>query len=199
MRHQGQAVIFAVALLLAILDPPVTELFSLDRALMLAPFFALGMCVFRYWRLIVARRRIISCAAAAFCAFALGSAALNHFHEPLAEASHGIAQSLMIGMSICTLMLLNLPHHPAARRIGQFSFTIYLYHVFATSAARMGLEALGVTSLAIHVPVGIAAGIASPIALHLLLRRSTLTALIALGVRENAPLRHRRRAMTIGG
>lgn len=184
LRHRGALPLFGAALLLAIADLPVTSTFSLNFAVILAPFFTFGMCVFRHWRWIVAHGQIVSGIAAAVCVFALGSALLNYLREPLVAVPRGIGASLMLGMSICLLMLLHVPHHPLARRIGQFTFTIYLYHVFATSAARMALEQAGVTAIAVHLPVGVAAGLAAPVALHLLLRQSTWTALLALGVRR---------------
>ncbi len=65
--------------------------------------------------------------------------------------------------------------------IGVFSFTIYLFHTFATSATRIGLERVGLDVLAVHLALGVVAGIAAPMVVDVIARRRAWSRRALLG------------------
>jgi len=182
LDHRGHWPMFFASLALALWPPPLPRLFAMPHALQLAPFFIFGMGVYRSWDWVSAHARAIVPLAAVATLLAFSAA----FHDYIllnTSPQKGIASSLLLGMSLSVLILLCWPHHPQARKIGQFSFTIYLYHVFATAGTRMGLNALGVDALWIHLPLGTVAGILAPVALHLVLLKVPVIGPLMLGLR----------------
>ncbi|MCW2383092.1 MULTISPECIES: acyltransferase family protein [unclassified Sphingobium] len=186
LDHRGQWPMFAGALLLALWPPPIPTLFALPQAIVLAPFFIFGMCVYRSWAWIAQHGRLIVPLAAVAALLAFSGAFYDYLMLGVSPNT-SIASSLLLGMSVSLLILLRWPHHPYARKVGQFSFTIYLYHVFATAGARMALHTVGIDALAIHLPVGILAGLLGPVALHLILLKTPVVGPLALGIRTKAP------------
>lgn len=98
-------------------------------------------------------------------------------------------QSLAFGMGASALCLMLLPRIQG-RNLGAFGFTIYLYHVLATSGMRRFLEGLGIDNLPLNLLLGILAGMCLPVLLHLLMMRHWATAWLFLGQRRN-PSRHK--------
>lgn len=65
--------------------------------------------------------------------------------------------------------------------IGKYSYTIFLFHVFFTAAARIILYKVGIESLAVHVFIGVFCGMIGPIVVHFLVSRSKFLSPIVLG------------------
>jgi peptidoglycan/LPS O-acetylase OafA/YrhL len=76
--------------------------------------------------------------------------------------------------------------------LGQHSYAVFLFHVFFTAPARMGLHQLGVSAVEWHVLVGVLAGVAGPVALATVFSRWPLSAKLMLGQRTPS-----RRAMAL--
>jgi peptidoglycan/LPS O-acetylase OafA/YrhL len=96
---------------------------------------------------------------------------------------------LAAGTSLCLLCVALRPRLDLLARIGSGSYAIYLCHVFFTAGARMLLSALGVQSVAVFFVVGLACGIAGPLLLQSLARRSPLSALLLLGESQRSAAR----------
>ena len=188
LRNRGEFILFGVTVLFALSGLLSTPLFSINHAIWLAPSFTFGMCVYRHGRWIERHVAPITVIAAGLFGLALGYMVLNYRTNPLAPAPGGIVLAMAFGMSLCMLMLLHLPHHPRARALVQFSFTIYLYHVFATSGTRTALLYMGITSLAVNILLGVTAGLVLPMLLHWLAARSPVTAALFLGIKRKGKL-----------
>nr|WP_255435199.1 acyltransferase [Rhodoferax sp. BLA1] len=70
--------------------------------------------------------------------------------------------------------------------IGNFSFSIYLYHVFFLAAVRVVLVKLGITDVLVNIFFGMVMGISGPIAVHVLLSKFNLTSIAFLGQKKAA-------------
>ena len=159
------------------------DVFSGWKAVYLAPFFLAGHLAAAHFapdeRL---RRRIIVVLGLALAALMGVEIALSTgavwFDRPWRAA-----MTLVTGLTCCFLLLAARPTVPALSYIGDKSYAIFLFHVFFTAGSRIVLERIwpGAPDGAIFA-VGVAAGIAGPIALTPLLLRHRLTALLFLGI-----------------
>jgi len=186
MRNRSEFLLLGTALALSFAGIVDTAFFSINRAVALAPCFALGMCIYRHGRSIERYARLLTAVAALLALLSLGSALVRHATDPFTPPPTGPLHIMILGMPLCLLMLLHLPHNPYARRLGQYSFTIYLYHVFATASMRTLLLHLGIVSIPVHVVLGTAAGVTLPIMLHLTLQRIPGLGAPMLGLRPPA-------------
>lgn len=59
-------------------------------------------------------------------------------------------------------------------RIGDYSFTIFLFHVFFTAATRMALSWVGVESVGLHIQAGVFFGLIGPGVMHHIILRSPM-------------------------
>lgn len=132
--------------------------FTWNRALYLFPFFLAGACVQRFdvrWAVAL-----------------VGLAALAPDLK------------IAIGVGSAVLLLVVFPKVPILAKIGVYSYTIYLYHVFGTAGARIALEQAGISSTPVFFIAGLASGIILPIAVHLALRDVPLANRAFLGIRS---------------
>lgn len=175
--------VFVVAATVSFLtDPPYA--LGIEGAVYLFPYFLFGLGLHRFDHRFHPRRdRALAAAAvvagAGVCLLGiLGTIDLLSTRSLPALAAGG-------GMA---LLLLRTPWESGLlARIGAYSYTVYLFHTFATPAARIGLRELGVEHVAVHVVVGTVAGLALPIVLDHVVRRWRWPRLALLG-RERAAL-----------
>lgn len=157
--------------------------FSIDGAMMLLPYFILGVIVWRHRHWVLARRfRLL---AAACLLVVIGSAWNLQILRDTGVFSdeRRDLQSLLSATGGCMAAMLALPHLRLLDRIGALSFTIYLYHVFGTSLMRRALDAAGLDSMALQFVLGLLAGIALPAVIHALAERRDLTRVLVLGLK----------------
>lgn len=93
-------------------------------------------------------------------------------------------QSLAFGLGAIFLLFRFFPVVGVLDRLAIFSFVIYLYHPFGTSAARRALSALEIGGGWLGFVLGIAAGVGVPLAIYLCARRSALMSEVILGLRR---------------
>lgn len=155
------------------------DIFSVNGALYLLPYFLLGVVFNRYGGEIWAdaeRLTIILMCVAVFCALANMKELYETEHFSTARRD---VQSLGFGLSVTALAFMWAPKLPQLEKLAPYAFTIYLYHVFGAVAVRMTLDFLGVTVHEILFAFGLAGGLLFPILLHeVLCRQSRLSALV---------------------
>lgn len=181
--------IFLLSCAVFLVGGPGPRFMATNGAIYLLPFFLLGVILCRYRALIAQHRSAV--VVAAVCAATVAGLAnvVGLAMTGALPTDQRDLQSLAFGMAGATLCVLLIPRmHGSSRAIGAYGFTIYLYHVIATSGARQTLEALGIRDLGIHMVVGLAAGIGLPILLHRLALQHPLSGLLVLGQRL-APVR----------
>jgi surface polysaccharide O-acyltransferase-like enzyme len=111
--------------------------------------------------------------------FVMGAIIMLVWANPMAEPDRFGWAMLATGLLSSAAFWLRPVRAAWLARIGDFSYTIFLFHVFFTSASRIVLNHLGVHATAVHVVVGVAAGLIGSIAIHaLVMRFITLKALV---------------------
>ncbi len=142
---------------------------GIDGMAVLGPFFALGLTVplsvgpaRRIWSF---TERLITPAAA----FAFGVA--------LWFAGQGTIYYLpgligfALGLPMMLFVLRAAGQIPGLKALAPYTFYIFLWHVFFTSATRRLLDKLGVEALSLHIAAGLVLGVFGPLALGFGLRK----------------------------
>jgi fucose 4-O-acetylase-like acetyltransferase len=164
---------------------PSVNTFSVIQAAYLMPFFMLGY-IAAHGTLLDRLRSLITPAlalAALVPLIALGYLlAAGHIH--LVGGADRRALTLVIGAMFCLCVLLLSPQHPLLARLGGYSYTIYLFHVFFTAGSFEALQALapGLPSAFVW-GAGLSVGLVGPVCLHLALARTPLLSTLFLGSR----------------
>ncbi|UWQ23184.1 acyltransferase family protein [Jannaschia sp. W003] len=160
------------------------NLFSTKQAFYLAPYFLCGVIYYRYLHVFRQHRWIIGILCLVTIVVSLWLNLSRIEDQGFFSRSTRDLQSLALGMTAPVFLMLCLPNWAPLTRFGAASFTIYLYHVFATSASRRVFDSLGMDGGAFVIVAGILAGILLPIALHILAERNGLTRRLVLGQRR---------------
>ncbi len=170
----GFFAVFLISIYLYILDIHF-KYFGVSGALYLFPFFLLGMGLQRFaiMKLIGVKTGFLLIIGMTFILV------MQHF-----EFVKIIKQSFMgfaLGAMSCVGLLSIKFESALLAKIGEFSYTIYLYHVFFTAGARIILNKLGVYDINILFLSSLIAGIVGSIIVELLFNRSNFTRLVLLG------------------
>lgn len=91
-------------------------------------------------------------------------------------------QSFLFGAGACTISIMIFPTIDYLRFIGSYSFTIYLYHIFATTGSRKALASLELDSPYLHLFFGLILGVGLPIILHFLIAKNRFLSQLMLGI-----------------
>lgn len=157
--------------------------FSADGAIMLLPYFILGVLVWRHRTSILDRRwQFALIAALLLIAGSLWNMRILEQTGAFSSDRRDL-QSLLSAGGGCMLAMLVLPRIRLLDGIGAMSFTIYLYHVFGTSMMRRLLQGTSFDVLWFEILAGMAAGLLLPILLHKLAERYNITRLMILGLK----------------
>lgn len=88
---------------------------------------------------------------------------------------------LVLGMALCLLAMAWVRPVAWLMRVGSTSYAIYLFHVFFTAAARIGLLRLGVETWWVHIPFSLMAGVLGPMLIEHWASAHRWSALLLLG------------------
>lgn len=172
-----------IAIFLHISHVSLTNFFSISSSLYILPYFILGVILSRKQRWV--RNAYPYVLAAAVIAMAIGFAINIALYERTGalSADRRDAQSLLAGFGICAFAALAAPSIKAIEWIGPPSFLIYLYHILGTSGMRRVLDMLHIQSIAIHLVLGVLAGVVSGYAIHRIAQAHPLARLVICGER----------------
>ncbi|WP_299681727.1 acyltransferase [uncultured Roseobacter sp.] len=160
---------------------PGMGIMSWNGATYLFPYFMLGVICFRYRTVLRDHATAIAFGAVLVM---LSSSALNiwtYFETGDFTASKRDLQSLAMGVGTSVFALLCLPRLHLLEKIRPYALTIYLYHVFATSFSRRIWDVAGLEDIWLRWLLGLAAGLAMPILLHLVVQRIPPVSRVMLG------------------
>lgn len=167
-----------------------SDFLSIPGAIYLAPYFALGVVFHTYeGRLNLIRSELLLLSVtifsiALFCDYFI-------YGQDLAINNPRDWQSLACGICACVIARYQAYNFLFFASLEQYSFVIYLYHVFGTSSARRFMEHFGLYDIYANTLIGVASGIFLPIVLYHLLDASRLTRKICLGRhRSSTALQH---------
>lgn len=183
-RGRAEIPLLAAAIVLSLATLPLPAVFSINQAAGLAPFFLAGVCYWRRRDWILRHARGLTMGAVASIALWCVLTLVGYHAEHVIHIGSRQFYALLFGVPMCTLLLFHPLPLPAPRALGEYTFTIYLYHVLATAGVRRLLLGLGVESVAVHVVLGVTAGLLLPAALHRLLLGWRLGAQLVLGIRR---------------
>ena len=161
-----------------------TDIMGMNRLTQLLFYFLFGIFFIREFSFMAGNRRIVLTAALAAMALGLALNILVLIQTGSFSAERLDLQSLLFGAGACVSAFLLLPRLGWLQWLGAYSLTIYLYHIFATSAARRAMEAAGVSSPWLQLLIGTCAGIAFPVLLQIMAKRWGVTRLLVLGMRS---------------
>ncbi|MBI9116197.1 acyltransferase family protein [Sanguibacter suaedae] len=164
------------------------NLFSINGALRLLPFFILGYGVHRHARALSRHgSAVVGTCAGVFVlsyALALSGILLSWESPPMVGRAIGTAVG-MSGAMLLTTVRSHLAWTPLAY-IGNFAFGIYLLHVFGAAGTRILLERIGVESTLATFVLCLAAGIGLPLLFEKTLGRLSVVSWLFLGQRPTA-------------
>lgn len=158
-------------------DPNV---FSVNQAAYLLPFFLLGLGVNRFAAAGFQRAEVKWLSLAVF-AVTMTLHALAAFDVIGEVTARRDLFATTLGVSGLLTLYYWVRPVPLLIWIGAYSFTIYLYHVFFTAGVRVLLERVGFAAPPVVFVVGCALGILGPMAVESVLRRNAVSRRILLG------------------
>jgi len=183
------SLVLAAAFVLFVLVrvPSDAEVFSVNGAIRLLPFFLLGYGALRYAdQLLQPRFRVLL---AAVLVPVYGLRLWTIAAEPEWSPVPTRALSLAVGV-LTVVTLLAVRRHlvaPLLVWMGGFSYGIYLLHTFGSSGSRLLIGALGIESVPSRFAVALVAGVTLPILFELTLGRFTVVSWAVLGQRPRRP------------
>ncbi len=162
-KRLGFTIVFAASIGLH-LSGFGTRWFSIYGAIYLLPFFLCGLALGRFGL----RKRIRPAVAAgtllALCFVVLGV-------NPEKAPAQLTPVSLSVGLIACTALVALRWQQSLLARIGAYSYTIYLYHVFFTAATRIVLTKLGISGFPLLCSIGLLAGLIGPVLIEISVKR----------------------------
>ena len=167
LRSYG--LVFAVALAASFAWERFPNMFSLDRAIQLFPFFLLGLGLYRFSERLITRRNVMTMAVALAILTGIDQAYLFALVE-LDESDQAVVGTAL-GLAAISLLIARRFYFKPLAWLGYFSFEIYLFHVFGTAGARIGLNKLQVHDLWLVFTVSMAMGLLLPVAFKVVLER----------------------------
>lgn len=149
---------------------------GIEGAIYLLPYFLVGLAVSRF-----SLRTFLTSSSARMVLALLAVGAVLLMGLPVPNPDRRTVLMLVAGVSLCLILVSwGFAFAPLAR-VGRYSFSIYLFHVFFTAFARLALTQLKVDELLIHILLGLVLGVVGPIALEWLVSRYRWPALLLLG------------------
>ena len=149
---------------------------GLNCAIYLMPYFLIGMMLSRFRLMpLLARseRRLAVGAIAALCVIMMGA--------PVPDPDRRTVLMLIAGLTLCLTSVGAGFVHPWLARLGDYSYGIFIFHVFFTAASRIALSGIGIHSLMVAVPCGMLLGLAGPCLLVHLVRPHRYLSFLLLG------------------
>ena len=176
---QGFAVVFALAcgVYLSVRGWPW---FGIEGAIYLLPYFLAGLAATRFSLKSWLAKPLVKgglwvCAVVAVVWMGI----------PTSNPDRRTVWMLLSGVALCLLFLGFGWSNRYLASIGRHSYAIYLFHVFFTAAARIGMNRLHIDWMPLHFFTGLVLGLAGPMVVDRLASRTKWTALLLLGKSPN--------------
>ena len=175
---KSSLIIFLIVAVIYISDVHLTRFFSLHRVPFLLAFFIFGLCLKRFNALIF-KSYIIKTGLVIFILLYVYQIYLFNYRPVNPQLEHIL--TLFIGTSACMLLInLNLKNKVLIW-LGNYSYAIYLFHVFGSAAGRMILNRIGIHNISIHVIFGLIVALSFPLALRLLIPPNNILSTLFFG------------------
>jgi peptidoglycan/LPS O-acetylase OafA/YrhL len=167
------AIIFIISAI-AFVSNVGTPWFSIAGAFYLFPYFLAGLYFTRFPLQLTHPR------ATGYIAITIVILFLVFFGHEYGGGRRSI-NALITGLVACSGLLLTKAESTKLAAIGNYSYSIYLFHVFFTAASRIGLTKIGVSNIWLLFVAGTAAGLIGPIIVELVVQRNNTARTLLLG------------------
>lgn len=145
------------------------DIWAVNRTLGVLPFFVLGLLLARH-EAVIAQWKWWLLGVAMIAVAVLYPLAYADMLETGNRANFRTWDGFLLSLAVIVIALHASRALSAIRPLAAYSFTIYLWHVFGTSASRRALEALEIWHPLPHLLLGLSVGILAPVLLHLVLQ-----------------------------
>lgn len=177
----GWALCTAGAAAVLFFFPFFVSFFSFQRFLYLLPFFLFGIGLRRFPVLL--RDSRVSMAALALLAGGVVFQQLAWYGVIAGIPSPSSPVGVTVGLSAALLLFRFRAGVGPLVRLGGFAYGIYLLHLFGTAGSRILLTRIGIRDPVVVFAAGLTAGVAVPVLIEVVLRRSYWATLLTLGQR----------------
>ncbi|APE09687.1 hypothetical protein BO226_11140 [Rhodococcus sp. 2G] len=173
----------AVALLLFVFVrvPDTANVFSINGAIRLLPFFLIGYGMYRFKLFSFRRWELLGALAVFAGVYSIRLAVIVNDLEPQDAVRRALSLAVGVGGVMLLYSLRKLIAYRWLAWIGGFSFGIYLLHVFGSAGARIALGKVGIDWDPAVFVVCLAVGVGAPIIFQLLFGRWNIVRTLLLG------------------
>jgi len=167
-------VLFAMSLLY--LSPFENEYLSLKGLVYLAPYFLLGMGLQRYKLIGEIKLRVkVTIILSTIILFYLS------YNGTIPIDGNRTLLALLLSFVSCIALYSSGLKWEFMARIGVYSYSIYIFHVFFTAGSRILLNKIGTSQLEIFIVTSLVFGIIGPIVIELALEKTSHARMLFLG------------------
>ncbi|MBU2870039.1 acyltransferase [Colwellia sp. E2M01] len=174
-RGKSFSIIFVLSSLLYVANIQI-HYFAISGVIYLLPFFLVGLAVQRFDLLRLINKEIKWGMSIIICVLMI----LLYNDKIPAEFNRGLL-SLFIGCVSCYLLLAYQCKSTFLAKIGVFSYSIYLYHVFFTAGSRIVFSKFGMLDVNILFILSLVLGILGPIIVEFIFSKNKYTSFALLG------------------
>lgn len=168
------AIWIAAAIGTAVLMLPIglsEDIWAINRTLGILPFFVLGLLLKQY-EAALAQWKWLLLGLALITVVTLYPLAYAEMLQTGNRANFRTWDGFLLSLAVIVIALHVSRALNPLRPLATYSFTIYLWHVFGTSASRRALEAMEIWHPLPHLLLGMSVGVFAPVLLYLVLQRT---------------------------
>jgi glucans biosynthesis protein C len=158
------------------------DFFSFSHFLNLLPFFLLGCGIQRFRELFTAKKNLTIILVLFIISVIIQQYTLSEgktFDYP-----EYIILSFFVASSGIPLLFYIRKNISFLSKLGNFAFSIYLFHVFGSAGTRIILTKIGIMNNSILFTVGLVFGLGVPVILEIIIEKSNVLRLIFLGLKK---------------
>lgn len=156
------------------------DAFGVNGAIYLLPFFITGMICHENRDVLKLKPKVVGPSIFALIFLSLLYIAATN-RELIIDRRSFVG--LVVGCISCVTLFLSNTHSKPLVWLGNYSYSIFLYHILFAASSRLALNRLGVSDNSVLILSGVVIGLWGPVILSNFLSRHSITSLLFLGER----------------